>query len=113
MAEYFSYKDNDIFMHYSRDDKPVPSDFRMHTHETYELYYFVGGSGVYRVEGTPYPLESGDILIMRPAETHYIALVPAQIILYIRLYQEREKRRFRARFWKVDLTGGVNVRSFG
>ena len=72
MAEYFSYSDSDIGMSYSRDDKPVPSDFRMHTHESYELYYFAGGSGIYRVEGTPYPLQKGDILIMRPAETHYI-----------------------------------------
>ena len=72
MAEYFSYRDKDIYMHYSRDRKPVPSDFRMHTHESYELYYFAGGSGIYRVEGTPYPLERGDILIMRPAEAHYI-----------------------------------------
>ena len=72
MAEYFSYHDSDISMSYSRDEKPVPSNFRMHTHESYELYYFVGGSGIYRVEGTPYPLEHGDILIMRPAEAHYI-----------------------------------------
>lgn len=72
MAKYFSYSDSDIGMSYSRDDKPVPSDFRMHTHESYELYYFAGGSGIYRVEGTPYPLECGDILIMRPAEAHYI-----------------------------------------
>lgn len=72
MAEFFSYRDEDIDMHYSRDGKPVPSDFKMHTHESYELYYFAGGNGIYRVEGTPYPLEEGDILIMRPAEAHYI-----------------------------------------
>lgn len=72
MAEYFSYSDSDIGMSYSRDDKPVPSDFKMHTHESYELYYFAGGSGIYRVEGAPYLLECGDILIMRPAEAHYI-----------------------------------------
>lgn len=72
MAEYFSYSDKDILMNYSRDDKPVPSNFKMHTHEFYELYYFEDGNGIYRVEGTPYPLEKGDILIMRPAETHYI-----------------------------------------
>ena len=72
MAEYFSCSDSDISMSYSRDDKPVPSDFKMHTHDTYELYYFIGGSGIYRVEGTPYPLQKGDILIMRPTEAHYI-----------------------------------------
>ncbi|MEE1187253.1 MAG: AraC family transcriptional regulator [Acutalibacteraceae bacterium] len=78
MSKYFSYKDKDIFMHYSRDTKPVPSDFRMHTHEYYELYYFEGGSGIYRVEGTPYLLESGDILILRPAEVHYIEISNTQ-----------------------------------
>ena len=72
MAEFFSYRDEDIDMHYSRDGKPVPSDFKMHTHEMYELYYFVGGNGIYKVEGTRYPLQKGDILIMRPAEAHYI-----------------------------------------
>lgn len=74
MADFFSYKDKDISMHYSCDNKPVPSDFNMHTHESYELYGFVGGKGIYRVEGTSYPLECGDILIMRPAEAHYIEI---------------------------------------
>ena len=72
MAEYFSYSDSDFSMNYGCDDKPDPSDFSMHTHESYELYYFAGGNGIYRVEGTPYPLQKGDILIMRPAEAHYI-----------------------------------------
>ena len=72
MAEYFHYSDGDIVMSYNRDNKPIPSDFSMHTHESYELYYFAGGSGIYRVEGTPYPLQKGDILIMRPTEAHYI-----------------------------------------
>ena len=75
MEEYFSYSDSDISMHYGRSENPVSSDFVMHTHEFYELYYFAGGRGIYRVEGTPYPLEKGDILIMRPAEAHYVDLV--------------------------------------
>ena len=72
MADFFNYSDKDISMHYKCDNKPAPSDFKMHTHETYELYYFESGSGIYRVEGTPYPLKSGDILIIRPTEVHYI-----------------------------------------
>lgn len=78
MAEYFSYRGKDLLMHYSRDENPLPSDFKMHTHESYELYSFVGGSGIYRVEGTPYPLKHGDILIMRPAEAHYIDLTDTE-----------------------------------
>lgn len=72
MDKYFSYSDNDISINYKRDKSPIPSEFRMHTHELYELYYFMEGSGIYRVEGTPYPLQKGDIFIMRPAEVHHI-----------------------------------------
>ena len=78
MSEFFSYSDRDISMNYSRDEMPVPADFKMHTHESYELYYFVGGGGIYRVEGTPYPLKTGDILIMRPAEAHYIDITDSK-----------------------------------
>lgn len=65
-------------MNYKRDENPLPSGFRMHTHESYELYYFMGGSGIYRVEGTQYPLEKGDIFILRPTEAHYIEITDSK-----------------------------------
>lgn len=74
MNELFHYSDRMVNIHYKRDSQPSPLDFKMHTHESYELFYFAGGNGIYRVEGTPYPLEKGDVLIMRPAEAHYIDL---------------------------------------
>lgn len=76
MNGFFVYNDKDISMHYSRDNNPKPEKFKMHTHEMYELYYFANGKGTFKIEGTPYRLESGDILIMRPAESHYIDLSP-------------------------------------
>lgn len=79
MQKYFSYRDEALEIVYSRDEKPEPANFSMHTHETYELYYFEGGSGIYRVEGTPYPLEPGDILIMRPAEAHCIDITGERV----------------------------------
>ena len=75
MSEFFSFRDKDISMNYAFDKKPDPAEFKMHTHETYELYSFMSGKGIYRVEGTPYPLKYGDVLIMRPAEAHYIDTV--------------------------------------
>lgn len=75
MSKYFSYSDNDILIQYKKDCVPIPSYFKMHTHETYELYFFESGSGIYRVEGTPYHLEPGDILILRPSEAHYIDIL--------------------------------------
>ena len=46
----------------------------MHTHGKAELYCFMGGGGVFHIEGAEYALEPGDILIMAPWESHYIEL---------------------------------------
>lgn len=83
MSEFFSFRDKDISMNYAFDKKPDPAEFKMHTHETYELYSFMSGKGIYRVEGTPYPLKYGDVLIMRPAEAHYIDISESKP--YVRL----------------------------
>lgn len=48
----------------------------MHVHTHLELLYFLGGKAEWRVEGSVYPLEVGDILIMRPAEAHALVLNP-------------------------------------
>lgn len=76
MNNYYSYKDSDIFAHYTCTEHPNPESFYMHTHETYELYCFFEGKGTYKIEGGDYSLKPSDILIMRPAEAHYIQLDP-------------------------------------
>lgn len=78
MEEYFSFYSEGIKGHYLHDERPDPEKFSMHTHEEHELYYFAAGRGIFRIEGTPYPLEPGDILIMSPAEAHYIDLDPSK-----------------------------------
>lgn len=58
-----------------RHDRQEPHEFTkfsMHTHTTAELFYFVSGKAVYHIEGSSYTLQPGDILLMRPAEAHYI-----------------------------------------
>ena len=69
-----SYKDKDFSLSHSLDTAPDPAQFRMHTHTTTEIYCFVKGQGIFHIEGNSYPLESGDLLIMKPSESHYIAL---------------------------------------
>lgn len=68
----FLYSDSQIFLSHSYDETPAPQNFYMHTHTHAELYCFLGGSAVFHVEGTAYPLEPGDILLMRPGEAHYV-----------------------------------------
>ena len=63
-----------IYGHHIREEVPDPSQHFMHTHTELELFYFISGKASYRVEGTIYPLEPGDILIMSMAETHSLVL---------------------------------------
>lgn len=76
MSEFYEYRDSRLYAHYSRTEKPIPESFYMHMHEGCELYCFFGGHGTYKIEGTDYPLEHGDILIVRPYESHYIDIKP-------------------------------------
>lgn len=76
MPDYLHYRDDDLNLHHVLDLTPDPLAFRMHSHTKCELYCFLQGKGCFRIEGTEYPLESGDILIMRPSEAHCIQLEP-------------------------------------
>ena len=42
----------------------------VHQHDFYEVYYFIGGSVEYSVEGRTYELKSGDLLLINPLELH-------------------------------------------
>ncbi len=72
MSTLFSYSDKDFSLSHSLTELPNPSEFQIHTHAQAELYYFVRGRGVFRIEGNEYPLESGDLLVMQPTESHLI-----------------------------------------
>ena len=59
---------------YSLTQQPDPNAFRLHTHSQAEIYFFLRGGGIFHIEGSEYPLEPGDLLVMQPAESHYIEL---------------------------------------
>ena len=59
---------------HSLTERPDPNNFRLHTHARAEIYYFIRGGGIFHIEGSAYPLETGDLLVMQPAESHYIEL---------------------------------------
>ncbi len=72
LNKYFSFADDDIRFHYSYTEKPQKEHFSMHMHSYCEVYIFIYGKGSFKVEGNEYPLSSGDVLIMRENESHYI-----------------------------------------
>lgn len=78
MSEYFEISNDYFTFKHAVDEHPNPDEkiYKMHTHLSCEVYYFMSGKGVFHVEGTRYPLEVGDILIMNDTESHYIELDP-------------------------------------
>lgn len=64
------YSFEGLYTRYAVDENPNDKEFAMHIHENCEIFYFVSGKAEYLVEGARYPLESGCVLIMRPAESH-------------------------------------------
>ena len=59
---------------HSLTEQPDPNAFRLHTHAHAEIYHFLRGGGIFHIEGSEYLLEPGDLLVMQPAESHYIEL---------------------------------------
>ncbi len=72
MNKYFSHSQYGLKCHYYCDEKPDKESFKLHTHDTFELYIFVYGKGKFLIEGNEYPLSHGDIILLRPTEAHYI-----------------------------------------
>ena len=76
MPHLFSYRDAELYSHHTIDLHPSQEDHTMHAHELMEIFFFISGKGSYLVEGTLYPLQPGDILIMRSAEAHTLTISP-------------------------------------
>jgi AraC-like DNA-binding protein len=60
----------DYEVHYYKD-----KDFgtvQMHSHDFYELYFFISGLASYIVENGHYKLESGDVLLISPGNLHQL-----------------------------------------
>lgn len=73
MLPQFSYSGPELHMHHTLSEHPEGCP--MHVHEEIELYYFMQGSCKYQVEGNEYDLRPGDVLVMRPSETHRLCVL--------------------------------------
>lgn len=58
--------DYEIFHYQDR----TPGCVALHHHDFYEVYYFLGGDVIYRVEGKQFRLQRGDLLLINPMELH-------------------------------------------
>ena len=58
----------DFEIFHSRDTTLEAVD--LHHHDFYEIYLFLSGQVEYRVEGSVYQLNPGDLLLISPLELH-------------------------------------------
>jgi len=58
-----------------------PAGVELHHHDFYEVYFFLGGSMDYRVEGRTYSLQPGDLLLINPMEFHQPVVTDASTYL--------------------------------
>jgi AraC-like DNA-binding protein len=75
-------------------ERPDTARFQMHAHDGYEIFCFLKGKAKYFVEGTVYPLRTGDILIMKKAESHTLLLL-----------NDRPYERMAVHFGAEDIVG--------
>lgn len=74
MANYFSYPTSesalDIGYEIFHLKTKITHDIRLHNHEFYEVYFFLGGSVCYSLGSHHYTLQEGDILVVKSNELH-------------------------------------------
>lgn len=65
--------ENMFFKHEISENLPC-DNFSMHTHNAYELLYFVDGNATHVIEDRKYKLKKGDMILIRPFQYHFIQI---------------------------------------
>ena len=65
--QYMLAKDFEIFYYSDTNIRNVKN----HTHDYYEFYFFIKGNVAININGTEYPLVSGDIILIPPGTKHH------------------------------------------
>ena len=71
---------------------PMHERFILHSHDNYEIIFFLGGDVNYVVEGVVYPLQPRDMILVRPHEMH--RAYHKSNTLYTRVIMNLEKKFF-------------------
>ncbi len=71
--DYILTTDRMFFKHEISEDLPLDK-YSMHTHNSYELIYFLGGDATHVIEDRKYKLKSGDLILIRPFQYHFIQI---------------------------------------
>ena len=71
--QYIQTVDRVFFKHEISEDLPCDA-YSMHTHNAYELIYFLDGDASHVIEDRKYKLKKGDLILIRPMSYHFIQI---------------------------------------
>ncbi len=72
-----------IFFKHEISESLSCNTYSMHTHNAYELIYFLDGDATHVIEDRKYKLKKGDLILIRPFQYHFIQIdAPARYERY-------------------------------
>ena len=74
MANDYVWTTDRIFFKHEISDNLIPNSYSMHTHNEYELIYFLDGDATHVIEDRKYKLKKGDLILIRPFKYHFIQI---------------------------------------
>ena len=80
--DYIQTTERIFFKHEVSENLPCDT-YSMHTHNAYELIYFISGDATHVIEDRKYKLKKGDLILIRPLRSHFIQIdAPAKYERY-------------------------------
>ena len=73
ISDYIWTTERMFFKHEISENMPC-NTYSPHTHNTYELIYFVDGDATHVIEDRKYKLKKGDLILIRPFQYHFIQI---------------------------------------
>lgn len=86
----YTFEHDGLFYKHSSTDEPPCDAYSMHTHNLYEVLYFINGDATHVIEDRKYKLKKGDLILIRPSKYHFIQIdSSARYERYDILFSER------------------------
>ncbi len=74
MHKDYAYEGENIFFKHEVSKGLAKDAYSMHSHNMYELLYFVNGDATHVIEDRKYKLKRGDLVLIRPSKYHFIQI---------------------------------------
>lgn len=70
----FKCKSDCVSYSHALTERPDIYLFKLHSHNTHEIYYFYRGDATFTVEGATYPLKSGTLILCESGQVHHLSI---------------------------------------